>query len=46
MDKENTIKLFEQQQIRSHWDDEQEKWNFSIVDIVSVLTESIDERKY
>lgn len=40
------IKLFEQQQIRSVWDETQEKWYFSVVDIVQVLTESIDGRKY
>lgn len=42
----NEIKLFEQQQIRSVWDETQEKWYFSVVDIVQVLTESIDGRKY
>lgn len=36
------IRLFEQQEIRSHWDDEQEKWYFSIVDIIAVLTEQQD----
>lgn len=40
------IKLFEQQQIRTVWDETQEKWYFSVVDIVQVLTESIDGRKY
>lgn len=44
--KESAIKLFEQKQIRTHWDDEQEKWFFSVVDVVGVLTESPNARKY
>jgi hypothetical protein len=46
MEKQNAIKLFESKQIRTLWDDEQEKWFFSIVDIVGVLTESPNPRKY
>ncbi|WP_318641625.1 BRO-N domain-containing protein [Flavobacterium ardleyense] len=46
MTKETAIKLFEQNKIRSFWDDEQEKWYFSIVDIVEVLTETDRPRKY
>ena len=46
MTKENTIKLFEDRQVRSIWDAEAEKWYISIVDVVSVLTESVDRRKY
>lgn len=41
-----SIKLFEQRQVRSIWDDEQEKWYFSIVDVVGALTESPNPRKY
>jgi hypothetical protein len=40
------IKLFESQKIRSSWDNEQEKWFFSIVDIIQVLTDSPRPRKY
>ncbi len=36
----NAIKLFENQKIRTKWDDKQEKWYFSIIDIVAVLTEN------
>jgi hypothetical protein len=36
--KDKSIKLFEQKQIRTHWDDEQEKWYFSVVDVVAILT--------
>lgn len=46
MNKETAIKVFEQKKIRSHWDDEQEKWYFSVVDVVGVLTESPNPRKY
>ncbi|MCY1364724.1 hypothetical protein D9M69_515410 [compost metagenome] len=34
----SAIKIFEQKQVRTHWDDEHEKWYFSIVDVVAVLT--------
>ena len=46
MKKENSIKLFEQKQIRTHWNNEEEKWYFSIVDVISVLTESAEPRRY
>jgi len=39
MTKETAIKLFEQKEIRSVWSDEDEKWYFSIVDIISILTD-------
>ncbi len=40
------IKLFEHKKIRSHWDAEKEKWYFSIVDVVEILTSSPNARKY
>ena len=40
MVKKNSIKLFGSDKIRAVWDDEQEKWYFSVVDVVAVLTES------
>ena len=46
MENKTAVKLFEQQQIRTHWDDKQEKWYFSIVDVVAILTESPRPRKY
>ena len=46
MKKESAIKLFEQKQIRTHWDDDDEKWYFSVVDVVGVLTESVEPRRY
>jgi len=46
MENEHKIKLFEQKQVRTHWDDEQEKWYFSIVDVVGILSESVDVQAY
>jgi prophage antirepressor-like protein len=46
MDKETAIKLFEDKRVRVLWDDEQEKWFFSIIDVVGVLSESTNPRKY
>ncbi|MBF0714759.1 BRO family protein [Gemelliphila palaticanis] len=43
---DNEIKLFEGSQIRSVWDNEKEEWYFSVVDILGVLTESENPRKY
>jgi len=46
---DNSIKLFESKQIRTAWDEEQEKWYFSVVDVVGVLVDSVDyltARKY
>ena len=43
---QNKIKLFESKKVRTHWDAEKEKWYFSIVDVVAVLTESPNPRKY
>jgi hypothetical protein len=40
------IKLFEEKQVRTLWDAEQEKWYISIIDVVSVLTESKDANAY
>lgn len=46
MRKDNSIKLFEDKQVRSHWDEAQESWYFSIVDVVGVLTESTNPNNY
>ena len=40
------IKLFDEKLVRTVWDDEQEKWYFSVVDVVEVLTDSPSPRKY
>ncbi|MBQ6277885.1 MAG: hypothetical protein IJK62_14410 [Bacteroidales bacterium] len=46
MTKQQAIQLFEEKKIRSIWDDEQEKWYFSIADVVEVLTESKNPTDY
>ncbi len=40
------IKLFEDSKIRSVWDEKEEQWYFSVVDVVAVLTESVNPRDY
>ena len=46
MSKETAIKIFKQKKIRSHWNEEEEKWYFSVIDIIEVLTDSPNARKY
>jgi hypothetical protein len=46
MGKKEVIKIFEEKKVRTVWDDEQEKWYFSIVDVCGVLTESKDPTAY
>jgi hypothetical protein len=46
MKKHNEIKIFEEKNVRTIWDAELEKWFFSIVDVVAVLTDSPNPRKY
>lgn len=46
MSKETSIKLFEQRQIRTLWNEDEEKWYFSIVDVVGVLTDSPNPNNY
>lgn len=43
---ENEIKIFEEKKVRSLWNNEEEKWYFSVVDVIAVLTESPNPRKY
>lgn len=45
-DKKTSIKLFEDYKVRTSWNKEQEKWYFSVIDIVAILTESPNPRKY
>jgi DNA-damage-inducible protein D len=40
------LKLFENKKVRAHWDNEQEKWYFSIIDVIEILTGSPRPRKY
>ena len=43
---DNKIQIFENQKIRTAWNEEREEWYFSVVDVISVLTDSKDGRKY
>lgn len=42
----NEIKLFEEKKVRTHWDEEEEKWYFSIIDVIEILSGSPRPRKY
>lgn len=44
--REKNIKIFEQKQVRTHWDEEQEKWFISVIDVIEVLTGTDRPRKY
>ncbi len=46
MKKETEIKLFNEKEVRTLWDEDQEKWYISIVDVVAVLTDSVDATAY
>ncbi len=45
-DKKNSIKLFEQHKVRTSWNRDEEKWYFSVVDVVAILTDSPNPRNY
>lgn len=42
----NSIKLFESKQIRSEWNEPEQKWYFAIIDVIEILTESNNPRRY
>ena len=42
----SNIKLFEDKKVRSHWDEKEEKWYFSVIDVVYILTDSANPRDY
>ena len=46
MTKKEIIKVFEERKVRTVWDDKEEKWYFSLVDVVAVLTDSADPKQY
>lgn len=46
MTKKDAIKIFEEKKVRTVWDDETEEWYFSVVDMVEILTESPNPRRY
>jgi hypothetical protein len=46
MTKETALQLFEQKQVRSLWSEGEEKWYFSIVDVIGILTDSVNPTDY
>ena len=46
MTQQQALHIFEDKKVRTIWDDEQEKWYFSIVDTIGILTESKDPTAY
>jgi len=46
MKKENAVKIFEHKQVRSHWDEDLEKWYFAIVDVIAILSDSNNPQVY
>ena len=46
MTKQNAIKVFVEKKVRTVWDSDKEEWYFSIVDVIAVLTDSPNPRKY
>jgi len=46
MSKKESLQLFENKKVRSVWDSEAEKWYISVIDVVEVLTESVDPKRY
>ena len=46
MDKNTAIKLFETKRVRTAWNEDEEEWYFSVVDVIEILTESSRPRKY
>ena len=42
----NQVKLFEQQKVRTHWNEENQQWYFSIIDVIQILTDSNNPRRY
>lgn len=44
--KKEAIKLFEERKVRTIWDDTHEKWYFSIIDVVAILTDSSNPQTY
>ena len=46
MNQQNAIQIFEEKKVRTLWDEKEEKWYFSIVDAIEILTSSPNARKY
>ncbi|MEQ3234647.1 BRO-N domain-containing protein [Bacteroides cellulosilyticus] len=46
MTKKEAIKVFEEKKVRTVWDDETEEWYFSVIDVIEILTDSSNPRRY
>ena len=46
MEKEKNIKLFENKQVRTTWNEDEEEWYFSVIDVIGILTESVNPTDY
>lgn len=46
MAKKQVVKIFDDRKVRTAWDPDQEKWYFSVIDVVAVLTDSLDAKRY
>jgi hypothetical protein len=46
MEKQNSIKLFEEKKVRSKWNEDEEEWYFSVVDVINILTDSANPTDY
>ena len=46
MTRKDELRLFEDKKVRTVWDGEQEKWFLSIIDVIEILTDSPNPRKY
>lgn len=44
--KDTALKMFQEQTVRTHWDEKQEKWFFSIIDVIAILADNSRSRKY
>jgi hypothetical protein len=43
---ETAIKLFEEKRVRASWDEVAEEWYFSVIDVIEILTDSVNPRDY
>ncbi|MDE7373779.1 MAG: hypothetical protein K2M86_00380, partial [Odoribacter sp.] len=46
MVQQNAIKVFEEKKVRTVWDSEKEEWYFSVIDVIAILSESDNPRRY
>lgn len=46
MSQKNQIQIFNDHKVRTIWDSDKEEWYFSVVDVVAVLTDSVDPKQY